>query len=157
MLQFKVHFSPSTALSAPPTGRGVEAVVVHRRTNGQRSISPPLVVATDRTATTGVQSRCTGLCRLKVRAERTRPGGKEALLEFLQERDEERDREAVDVRQEALCAADKRVRLFGVLLKCLIDITTRPDADAETASPGLHNEAEKEREINKVEKCRLDS
>jgi len=30
---------------------------------------------------------------LAVRAERTRPGGKEALLEFQQERDEERDRE----------------------------------------------------------------
>jgi len=94
--------------------------------NGQHSISPPLMVAANLTATTGGTVSASASSSAG-QPQRKRPRGREAFLENLQEqaeRDEERAREAdrrdVDRKRAHTERAERYLSLFEQLVNKLL-------------------------------------
>ncbi|KAL1268449.1 hypothetical protein QQF64_033812 [Cirrhinus molitorella] len=129
----------SEELRDPPTGKGVEAGSVTAATwqwysamdaalQGQHSISPPLVVASNLTATTGgsvsTSASTPSASPKSSQNSRKRPRESQALLDFLKEqaeRDEEREKEAIAREEERERAAAARAERYLSLFENLIN------------------------------------
>ena len=97
---------------------------------GQHSISPPLVVAANLTATTGgtvstpASAPSAEEARVSQGQRRKRPRESEALLEFMKEqaeREEEREREALAREEERERAATERAERYLSLFEKLVN------------------------------------
>ena len=130
----------SQELRDPPTGKRVEAGGVTAATwqwysemdaalQGQHSISPPLVVASSLTATTGGSVSTPASTPAQGPTRDRQPGRKRAreesaMMEFLREqaeRDEERERRAMEREEERERGAAERAERFLFLFEKLVN------------------------------------
>ncbi|XP_034552438.1 uncharacterized protein LOC117821960 [Notolabrus celidotus] len=132
-------------LRDPPTGKGVEAGSVTAATwqwygamdaalQGQHSVNPPLVVASNLTATTGGTVSTPASAPSAAEASVSQPPRKrtrdrEDLLAFMKEqaeRDEQREREALAREEERQRAANEQAERYLALFEKLLNVVQDP-------------------------------